>query len=75
MLFNSIAFLFGFLPWALLGFWLLNRREKARLWFLCVASIIFYGYWDWHFVPLLVARLWSIGWQRKSIFSRASGIF
>ncbi len=61
MLFNSIAFLFGFLPWALLGFWLLRRHEKARIWFLCIASIIFYGYWDWHYVPLLVGAI-IINW-------------
>jgi len=57
MLFNSIIFLFGFLPWALLGFWLLNRYQNARLWFLCVASVVFYGYWDWRFVPLLVGAI------------------
>ncbi len=57
MLFNSFAFLFGFLPWAVLGFRLLSRYENARLWFLLAVSLVFYGYWDWRFVPLLIGSI------------------
>jgi D-alanyl-lipoteichoic acid acyltransferase DltB (MBOAT superfamily) len=57
MLFNSLVFLFGFLPWAVLGFWLLSRHENARLWFLLAASFVFYGYWDWRFAPLLAGSI------------------
>jgi len=67
MLFNSFAFLFGFLPWVLIGFWLLNRHEDARLWFLCAASLVFYGYWDWRFVPLLVALI-VFNWLAAKMF-------
>ena len=57
MLFNSFPFIFGFLPLALAGYWLLADRESARLWYLLAASLAFYGYWDWRFTPLLVASI------------------
>jgi alginate O-acetyltransferase complex protein AlgI len=57
MLFNSFPFIFGFLPLTLAGYWLLAERENARLWFLLVASVAFYGYWDWRFAPLLMASI------------------
>ncbi|MGE3623043.1 MAG: MBOAT family protein [Bdellovibrionales bacterium] len=57
MLFNSFAFLFGFLPWVVGGFWLLGRHENARLWFLLAASFVFYGYWDYRFIPLLAGSI------------------
>ncbi len=41
MLFNSFPFIFGFLPLALAGYWLLGGREAARLWFLLGASVLF----------------------------------
>jgi D-alanyl-lipoteichoic acid acyltransferase DltB (MBOAT superfamily) len=57
MLFSTFAFIFGFLPAALAGYWLLLRYDAARLWFLLVASLIFYSYWDWRFTPLLVGSI------------------
>jgi alginate O-acetyltransferase complex protein AlgI len=54
MLFSSYAFLFAFLPVVLAGWWGLRSRA-ARLAFLTLASWVFYGWWDWRFVPLLVA--------------------
>lgn len=57
MLFNSFPFIFGFLPPALAGYWLLGNRDAARLWFLLAISIIFYAYWDWRFAPLLVGSI------------------
>nr|WP_294557525.1 hypothetical protein [uncultured Rhodopila sp.] len=46
MLFNSYAFIFGFLPVVLAGFWLLGRagREPALAW-LTAASLFFYAWW------------------------------
>ena len=46
MLFNSLEFLFVFLPATLLGFYLLGRvsRQWAILW-LILASLVFYGWW------------------------------
>jgi len=61
MLFNSFPFIFGFLPWALAGYWLLARTEAPRLWFLLAASVAFYGYWGWRFAPLLLTSI-VINW-------------
>jgi alginate O-acetyltransferase complex protein AlgI len=58
MLFNSYAFIFGFLPVVLLVFFLLGRtnRELAAAW-LALASLVFYGYWSPLYVPLLLASV------------------
>src|SRR5271163_3057099 len=61
MLFNSFQFILGFLPPVLAGYWLLARYSAARLWFLLAASLVFYGYSDWRFVPLLAASI-VINW-------------
>ena len=56
MLFNSNTFLFAFLPTVFVGFLLINRYlgiAYAQLW-LAAASIIFYGWANWEFVPLLL---------------------
>ena len=57
MLFNSLPFILGFLPPVLLGYWLLAHREGPRLVFLLLASLVFYGYWDWRFEPLLLGSI------------------
>jgi D-alanyl-lipoteichoic acid acyltransferase DltB (MBOAT superfamily) len=67
MLFNSFPFIFGFLPLALAGYWLLGGREAARLWFLLGASVLFYGYWDWHFAPLLIVSIVA-NWLAAEVF-------
>jgi alginate O-acetyltransferase complex protein AlgI len=54
VLFNSYVFCFVFLPAALLGWWRLPGR-RWRLGFLTLASYVFYGWWDWRFVPLMLA--------------------
>ena len=61
MLFNSFVFLFGFLPLVLAGWFALARHEAARLWFLLGASVVFYGWWDVAFVPLLLASV-GVNW-------------
>lgn len=53
MLFNSYSFCLLFLPGVLLGWWLLPG-PRARLLFLTLASYLFYGWWDWRFVPLML---------------------
>jgi D-alanyl-lipoteichoic acid acyltransferase DltB (MBOAT superfamily) len=57
MLFNSNAFLFGFLPAAILIYWFANSSVRWRTWVLILLSLVFYGYWDVRFVPLLVASI------------------
>jgi D-alanyl-lipoteichoic acid acyltransferase DltB (MBOAT superfamily) len=58
VLFNSYTFLLLFLPVTLAGYFLLGRRRAffAAAW-LTAASLVFYGWWDWRFVPLLVASI------------------
>jgi alginate O-acetyltransferase complex protein AlgI len=54
MLFNSYAFLFGFLPAVLAGWWGLSRWRQPRLAFLTCASWFFYAWWDWRYLPVLI---------------------
>src|SRR5262245_26820330 len=58
MLFNSHAFIFLFLPAALLGFFALGavNRKLAAAW-LVACSLFFYGWWNPAFVALLGASL------------------
>ena len=56
MLFNSYAFIFGFLPVAFLVFFALARvsHRVAAAWLL-LASFFFYGWWNPPYIVLLVA--------------------
>src|ERR1700686_2569377 len=58
MLFNSYEFIFLYLPVVVAGFFFLNflNRAAAIVW-LGGASLFFYGYWNWRFVPLLVGSV------------------
>ncbi|MBM6594623.1 MBOAT family O-acyltransferase [Microvirga pudoricolor] len=71
MLFNSFVFLFAFLPVALLTHWLAERfRPEWRLPLLAVLSFVFYGYWDWRFIPLLAASI-LVNWLVAQAFMRS----
>jgi alginate O-acetyltransferase complex protein AlgI len=61
MLFNSYAFLLVFLPCALIAYALADPYPRARMPVLIALSLIFYGYWDVRFVPLLVLSI-LINW-------------
>ncbi|HEY6434707.1 MAG TPA: MBOAT family protein [Acetobacteraceae bacterium] len=54
MLFNSQVFICGFLPLVLVLYYLLAGWRTARQVLIVVASLVFYGWWDVRFVPLLV---------------------
>lgn len=58
MLFNSIAFLFLFLPISLAVFFCLGRRDgyhaKTAL---ALLSFLFYAYWDCRYLPLLLVSI------------------
>jgi len=59
MLFNSSVFLYAFLPISILGFYLLARHAgiaAAKLW-LCIASFVFYGWWNPAFLVLLAGSI------------------
>ncbi|MGJ0495353.1 MBOAT family protein, partial [Aliarcobacter cryaerophilus] len=59
MLFNSYEFIFLFLPITfILYFYLLSQRLilGAKI-FLVVASLFFYGYWNFSYVPLILLSI------------------
>jgi alginate O-acetyltransferase complex protein AlgI len=53
MLFNSLVFLFAFLPVTYAVFWLL-RSAPARYVWLTLTGYVFYGYWDPRFCLLML---------------------
>jgi alginate O-acetyltransferase complex protein AlgI len=58
MLFNSHPFIFLFLPAVLLGYFALSRRGGlAPVVWLALASLIFYAFSGWPFVPLLAGSI------------------
>ncbi len=72
MLFNSQAFVLVFLP-PVLALYYAARTRTQRQAVLVAASLAFYGYWNWRFVPALVgltlanwliARAWSLSGRR-----------
>ena len=58
MLFNSLVFIFCYLPLTLGGFFILGRRSPlaAAAW-LALASLFFYGWWNPVYVGLLAASM------------------
>jgi alginate O-acetyltransferase complex protein AlgI len=52
MLFNSLPFLFAFLPIVYLVFWRLRSRQARYVW-LTVTGYVFYGFWDYRFCTLM----------------------
>ena len=58
MLFNSYVFLFAYLPITVAGFFILGRRSQlwAAAW-LAGASLFFYGWWDYRYLPLLLGSV------------------
>ena len=58
MLFNSPEFIFGFVPLTLLGFFLLARFSHVwALGWLTLASLVFYGWWNPLWLPLMLASM------------------
>jgi D-alanyl-lipoteichoic acid acyltransferase DltB (MBOAT superfamily) len=56
MLFQSQAFILLFLPAVLAAYYALADRAAAREKTLIVASLLFYGWWDPRFLPLLIGQ-------------------
>ena len=58
MLFNSLPFIFLFLPIALVLFYAIARVQRGfAAGFLALASLFFYGWWDSRYVLLLTASV------------------
>ncbi|MBB4263905.1 MBOAT family protein [Bradyrhizobium sp. CIR3A] len=72
MLFNSFGYLAVFLPAAWIIFFACCRWLPSwRLGTLLVLSIVFYGYWDPRFIPLIALSI-VINWLAARWFVRAS---
>jgi len=68
VLFNSVVFLFAFLPITYVVFWSLRSANSRYVW-LTVTGYVFYGYWNWRFCFLmafstLVSYLAGLGFLR-----------
>src|SRR3954469_11433585 len=61
MLFNSYAFLLVFLPAALIVYRFADPYPPLRMPVLILLSLVFYGYWEVRFVPLLIGSI-LINW-------------
>ncbi|MBC7906360.1 MAG: MBOAT family protein [Rhodospirillaceae bacterium] len=60
MLFTSNEFLFVFLPLTIIGFLLLRRgtgSNKATVYFLLLASLVFYSWWDARYLALILISM------------------
>ena len=59
MLFNSYIFIFAFFPIVLIGYFGLNHFQKFTLAkiFLIVASLFFYGYFNWWYLLIIVTSV------------------
>jgi alginate O-acetyltransferase complex protein AlgI len=59
MLFNSYVYIFLFLPCSLALYFILNRHHLtagSNLWLVC-ASLIFYGWWNPIYIPLITGSI------------------
>jgi D-alanyl-lipoteichoic acid acyltransferase DltB (MBOAT superfamily) len=72
MLFNSQVFILAFLPAVLLLYYAAAARRTWRQAVMVASSLVFYGWWDVRFVPLLVGLTlanWLVvrayGWWRR----------
>src|SRR2546421_1681666 len=52
MLFNSLPFLYGFLPLTYLVFWRLNGKQSRYVW-LTLTGYVFYAFWNYRFCALM----------------------
>lgn len=52
MLFNSLVFLFAFLPVTYVVYWSLRTTRQRQIW-LTITGYVFYGYWDPRFCLLM----------------------
>src|SRR5579871_3926886 len=68
MLFNSYAFLLGFLPLALLAYRAAEAAPRLRVPLLVVLSLGFYAWWNWRFVALLALSI-VVNWTAARAFT------
>ena len=73
MLFNSYVFLLAYLPVTVAGFFMLGRRSQlwAAAW-LAGASLFFYGWWDYRYLPLLLGSV-VLNYACAALLARGRG--
>ena len=69
MLFSSQLFILLFLPAALICYYAASASKAWRLRVLFLASLVFYGYWDVRFVPMLLGSI-AANWLLAAWFKR-----
>ncbi len=74
MLFSSGIFILVFLPITLGLYYAFAGHRGARIGLLIAASLVYYGYWDVRFVPLLVG-LALANWLLAGLFAAGRGKF
>ena len=72
MLFSSDIFILVFLPVTLALYYRFAADRRLRLGLLIAASLVYYGYWDVRFVPLLVG-LALANWAIARLFAAGLG--
>src|SRR6202045_3015852 len=68
MLFQSQGFILIFLPVAVAAYYAVAGSERVRQLVLIAASLFFYGWWDWGFIPLLVGQIagpWLLAYEHE----------
>ena len=73
MLFNSAIFLAFFLPLTLLGYQAFARLgRRAMIGWLAFASVVFYSWWNWHFVFVLLGSI-LVNFTMSKFIARGAG--
>jgi alginate O-acetyltransferase complex protein AlgI len=68
MLFNTFNFIFLYLPITLAGYFLLARYScRFSAFWLALASLVFYGSWDYHYLYLLLGSITVNYWMARTI--------
>ena len=88
MLFNSLEFLFLFLPVTLISYYFLINKinNDTKIYFLIFVSLIFYGWWNFKYLFLIIfsimvnylCGLLIINFQKRYFFKKFSlimGVF
>ena len=58
MVFSSYVFICIFLPATLFGYWVFTHiSHQASKWWLCLTSLVFYGWWDIRWLPVILVSI------------------
>jgi D-alanyl-lipoteichoic acid acyltransferase DltB (MBOAT superfamily) len=70
MLFNSLIFIFAFLPVCLGVFYALSRHASRAAWgWIVLCSLFFYSYWDIRFLPVIAVSILANYAVAQGLFS------